>query len=256
MRTRPAITALLVSCLAAAAFGNVAHAQAIAPPLPLGSDGHGVRVVTRGHPAHLVVLLSAARYRAVAGNQLAVVCAHVPRVTLGGGLAGGPGQNLLEVPVPPGGVRAFVQVPRRRTALATRLTPDWDWCDLILRKVHGNTSSDVTYVSVPLTPAGAAFVDERHVALRVIVSHILLSLRPDGFRRLARLLHAERLASPAQDPPAGRLGIYSDGGRHIYIAQRDRAGDLLFYEQDGDVVRTNLLRYLQDDYALLWGAVG
>jgi hypothetical protein len=87
----------------------------------------------------------------------------------------------------------------------------------------------------------------------VILSEFLLTWRPALVERTVRRMHAVALSSPAEVPPAGRLGIYSDRRQHVYAAQSDRAGDLLFYERDGDVVRTNLLRYLQHP-ALLWGA--
>jgi hypothetical protein len=239
-------------------------AQAAPAPPPLGSDGHGVRLVQRGHPARLVILLSPKRYRAVAGKELVVVCAPVPQTTLGGQVVR-PRTRYRGVPRPPGGAVARLHPPRRRAPLVTRLAPDWDWCAMTVRKVrhHGNSTSVAArdVATVPLTAAGAAFADERRVAIRVIVTAFTLDLmarlrrRPRGLsvRSIARFMHAVVLASPLETPPPDRLGLYTDGRRHHYAAQADPAGELLFYEQDGDVTRTNLLRYLQDD-SLLWGA--
>jgi hypothetical protein len=258
MRRRRSRAALLALAIAAAG-ALPANALATAPPVPLGTDGHGVRLVQRGHPAHLVVLLSPQRYRKVVGNQLLVVCAPVPEVTLGGGLVGGPRPDFGNLPRPRGGVVARLRPPRRRTPLATTLSPDWDWCAMAVRKVrhHGRDVSTRGFGTVPLTPTGAAFSDERDAAVHVIVSEFLFEFSPRvrrvTVRRIARLMHAVVLASPAETPPDGRLGIYSDGRRHFYAAQADRAGDLLFYERDDEVTRTNLLRYLQD-FSLLWGA--
>jgi len=249
--------ALLALALAAAGGAVPAHASATAPPVPLGTDGHGVRIVQRGHPAHLVVLLSPQRYRKVVGNQLLVVCAPVPEVTLGGGLVGGPRPDFGNLPRPRGGVVARLRPPRHRTPLATSLSPEWDWCAMAKVRHHGRDVSTRGFGTVPLTPAGAAFSDERDAAVRVILSEFLFEFsqyaRRFNVRRVARLMHAVVLSSPAETPPDGRLGLYSDGRRHFYAAQADRAGALLFHERDGDVVRTNLLRYLQD-FSLLWGA--
>lgn len=258
--TRPTLITLLALTLAAGAAGP-AHAAGTAPP-PLGTDGHGVRLVQRGTPAHLVVLLSRKRYRAVAGKQLTVACAPVPQTTLGGQVAVRPRTRLRGFERPPGGAIERRRVPRRRTALVTRLSPHWDWCGMSVRTFDRHGGSSATgFAIVPLTPAGAAFADERQVAIRVLVTEFWLELAPTlrrrsrwlGVRRIARLTHGVVLAAPTELPPPGRLGLYTDGRRHHYAAQSDRAGDLLFYEQDGEVTRTNLLRYEQDD-SLWWGA--
>jgi hypothetical protein len=248
-RRRP-LTVLLA--LALAGGSQLAQAQESPGPLPLGTDGQGVRLVERGRPAHFVVVLSPQRYRKVAGRDLRMVCAPVPEATLGGGAVGGPRNDFR--PRPRGGVVARLHPPRHHTPLVTRIAPDWDWCALSVRKVrnHGHSISETGIATVPLTAAGAAFADERRVAVRVIMIEFFLFLQPKRVKLAARWMHAVVLAAPTQEPPPGRLGIYSDGRRHVYAAQRDRAGDLLFFEHDGDVTRTNLLRYLQDD-SLLWG---
>lgn len=247
------LTVLLVVALAAAS-ADLAHAQETPAPLRLGTDGHGVRLVQRGTPAHLVVLLSPKRYRAVAGKELQMVCAPVPDVTLGGDLAGGPRHDFGDAPRPRGSVGAVLHPPRRHTPFVTRLSPQWDWCAFVVRTVRdrGRVTHEVGFATVPLTPAGAAFADERRAALSVIVSDLLLFTRPERVKQVARWLHAVVLSSPTEAPPPGRLGLYSDHRRHVYAAQIDRAGDLLFLDHDGDVVQTNLLRYMQDE-ALLWG---
>jgi len=53
---------LLTLLLALAAAGaDLAYAQEPPAPLPLGTDGHGVRLVQRGTPAHLARLFEHAR---------------------------------------------------------------------------------------------------------------------------------------------------------------------------------------------------
>ncbi len=254
MRPRAQLTAPLVLALAA----SVAPlARAASPAPPLGSDGHGVRLVKRGDPARLVVLLSPKRYRAVAGKKLAMVCAPVPQATLGGQVVAKPRTSYRRIPRPPGGVVARLHPPRHRAPLATHLSPSWDWCAMTVRTFsdQGRSVDDRSFATVALTPAGAAFVNERAVAMTVFAATEFLTFSKrwvTHLHRFARLLHGVVLTAPTEAPPPGRLGLYADGRRHVYAAQTDRAGTLLFLEIDHDVVRTNFLRYLQDD-SLLWG---
>lgn len=255
MRHRPLILVLVLAL--AGASGELAHADTFAASAP-AADGHGVRLVARGRPAHLVVLLSPKRYRQVAGNTLRMICAPAPQTTLVGGIFVAPPREDVRDPAPPrGGRSAVLHPPHRRGPIATPIEPGWDWCTLTVRTVrdHGRSIARTGFATVGLTPAGTAFLDERRAAARVIVTQFFISLRPERWKRWARLTHAVVLASPEQTPPPGRLGLYSDGGRHVYAAEIDRAGDLLFLERDGDVTRTNLLRYLRDD-SLLGGISG
>ncbi|HEX7292563.1 MAG TPA: hypothetical protein VF250_15695 [Conexibacter sp.] len=259
MTRRPRPLAVVLALTIAAGAADLAHAAPA--PLALGTDGDGVRLVQHGRPARLAIVLSPRRHRAVAGRQLLIICAPVPEVTLGGGVPGRPPRTYRSPPRPREGDSARVRVPRRRGPILTPIAPGWDWCGIVVRRVvrsvRSRTTSDRPFATIPLTPAGAAFADEREAAFRVIVGWFYLELIPEPrrftVRRAARYLHAVVLASPAEAPPPGRLGLYSDGRRHHYAAQSDRAGDLLFLERDGEVTRTNLLRYLQDD-VLLWGA--
>jgi len=254
-RLRPLVIPLALALIVGAA--DLGQAAPTATPA-LGTDGHGVRLVARGDPARLVVLLSPKRYRAVAGRRLTIMCAPVPPATLGGGAATGPRRNSRRVPRPPGGTAVRLHPPRRHTPLVTPLASGPDWCTLSHRVVLRNhIAIEGTVATVPLTTTGAAFLDERQVAVRVIGAERVVALAPPllGFsvRRVARTLHAVVLSSPAETPPPGRLGVYGDGRRHSYAAQSDRAGALLFWETDGGETRTNLLRYKQD-LSLLWGA--
>ena len=259
MRRRRRRTALLALAIATATCGGVAHAQAtVTPaPLPVGTDGQGVRIVRRGHPARLVLLLSDKRYRAAAGHQVELECSDVPRVTLGGGSTTRDAHGLSAAPHPRGAASALMHAPRRRAPIVTRLSPRWDYCVVDVNRRDGPNGTDTTSLAtIPLTPAGAAFADERRAAFDVVLSMDLLELGgPHGptVQRLARNAHGVVLASPAEVPPPGTLGLYSDGSAHLYAAETDHVGKLLFVEKDGDVTRTNLLRYLQS-FSLLWGA--
>ncbi len=259
MRRRRPRTVLIAIAIAAATYGGAAHAQStVTPaPLPIGTDGHGVRIVRHGHPARLVLLLSAKRYRAAAGHQVELECSDVPRVTLGGGSTTRDAHGVGAAPHPRGSRSAFIHAPRRRGPIATQLAPRWDYCVVNVNRRDGpNGTATVSLATVPLTPAGAAFADERRAAFNIVLSMDLLELggphRPT-VQRLVRRAHGVVLSSPAEVPPPGTLGLYSDGAAHLYAAESDHAGKLLFLEKDGDVTRTNLLRYLES-FSLLWGA--
>jgi hypothetical protein len=257
MRRHRPNTLLLAIAVASAVWGGVAQADVAVAPLPLGTDGHGVRVVPRGRPARLAVLLSAKRYRTVAGHQVELDCSHVPRITLGGGTTTRALNGSAQAPRPSGSASALRRAPRRRGPIATRLMPRWDYCVLSVTRSDGPDSTLTTNLAtIPLTQAGAEFADERRAALQVIGSVSVLQ-HPErhklSVQRLARLTHAVILTSPAQIPPPGTLGLYTDGATHVYAARSDHAGTLLFLEKDGDVTRTNLLRYLEN-YSLLYGA--
>lgn len=261
MRRRRPNNVLLAIAVASAAWIGVAQAVAAGAPLPVGTNGHGVRVIWRGRPARLVVLLSARQYQTVAAQEVELDCSHAPRVTLGGGSRTHDSQDFP--PRPTGSVSVTLHAPRRREPLATRISPRWDYCVLtVSRSDHGQDILVKPLATIPLTQAGAEFANERDVAVRVIGSArfllgvgLRLGAGPHSLRMqfLVRRFHAVVLASPSQTPPPGTLGLYSDGVAHVYAAQSDHAGKLLFFEQDGETTRTNLLRYLEN-FSLRWGA--
>ena len=61
----------------------------------------------------------------------------------------------------------------------------------------------------------------------------------------SRRLRDTQLASPADTPPPGTVGYYSDGAEHAAAVTLSAAGRRLFIEVDADdVLRTNVARYL------------
>ena len=80
--------------------------------------------------------------------------------------------------------------------------------------------------------------------------HILGGVARPSAAQVAARLDGVALDSPDQAPPPGTLGVYSDGAVHVYAAQADHAGRLLFVEEDGDVTRTDLAGYLTDPQSL------
>jgi len=259
MRRRRPSTLPLAIAVASAAWVAVAQAGAAVTPLPVGTDGHGVRIVQRGRPARLVVLLSAKRYRTVARHQVELDCSHVPHVTLGGGSTTHDSHDFTRAPHPAGSASVVVRAPRRRGPIVTRIMPRWDYCVVSMTRSDGpDTTLTLSLALIPLTQAGADFADDSRIASDIITSvDLLKSAGPHalGVQGLARRMGAVVLVSPAQSPPPGRLGLYSDGATHVYAAQRDHAGTLLFLEKDSETTRTNLLRYLQHR-SLLWGTDG
>ena len=173
---------------------------------------------------------AADRYRKIAGRSLSVLCVRFGRV--GGRTAvvegGGTGQRA----------------PRRKKPIAVvHARTRWDYCSVSVR--HGHRTTVVTRIA--LTPLGVAQLD-RLVTAEVVVEAVRALGRPErpSAATVAARFHGVALTSPAEAPPPGVLGVYSDGVAHVYAGQTDRAGELLFLEHDGGVTRTNVLDVLVD----------
>ena len=90
---------------------------------------------------------------------------------------------------------------------------------------------------------GAALIaDERDLETyptpEVIVTRI--PRLQGGFRVIA-------LGSPAETPPAGAVGYWSDGAQRVAVVTLSSLGRRLFVEYDADVIRTNIARFLYDN---------
>ena len=48
------------------------------------------------------------------------------------------------------------------------------------------------------------------------------------------------LAAPGDSPPAGRVGLYSDGARHVTVVALTPAGARLSIDVDAGVLTTNV----------------
>jgi hypothetical protein len=59
-------------------------------------------------------------------------------------------------------------------------------------------------------------------------------------KRLFRTLHAVHLTHEGELPPGHRLGLYITLA-HLYAAQRDPVGTLLFFRRDGRTITTNVM---------------
>ena len=112
--------------------------------------------------------------------------------------------------------------------------------------------------SIPLTQAGAVYLDEESKARRMftvslIVGFVKEEQKLSGYPTYAQLIQeypklAKRvvqLPAPGDTPPPKRVGYYSDGQEHIALAIVSASGKRLFLEASaGDVVSTNVLVYL------------
>ena len=229
----------MLCVLALAGLPATGTAAAAEPVLPLGTDGQGVHLdVRRVEPPYyreraLILTFDASaadRYRQIAGKILAVDCVRFDRrlgpfrVESGGG---------SEQPAP----------RRRHPIVVMRGRIRYDLCNVGVR--HGRRTT--VLARIPLTPLGATRLDERNTAATLIAAVRALA-RPErpSAATVAVSFHGVVLADPAQVPPPGVLGVYSDGAQHVYAAQTDLAGKLLFVEQNGAVTRSNVFEYLLD----------
>jgi hypothetical protein len=119
-------------------------------------------------------------------------------------------------------------------------------------------------VAIPLSQRGAVRLDEQARASAMLgVLSIAAVLPPEGFDRwptpeelVSYLPSVKRplrltvvpLASPAETPPAGSIGYFSDGAQHAAAVVLSASGRRLFYETDADdVIRSNVIEYLYGD---------
>jgi hypothetical protein len=236
------VTALLLALI----LPSAGAAQA---PLPVG-EADGVRIV-RERGALVVVFTQRAEKlrRKVAGKRVSVHCTEFTR----------DGTNS-------GGVTQ--RAPRRGRRIETGdLTRGLDYCRVWLaartvrRGGKNRRRSREHIVSIPLTQEGAVYLDEQFKALDLgvllTVSELGAKARNrTGFLSPAQLLQLARnarpgppfalvaLAAPSDTPPAGAVGYYSDGAKHAAAVVVSASGKRLFLEFNGDVLHTNVAKYL------------
>jgi hypothetical protein len=174
---------------------------------------------------------SPAAFRKVAGKRVVIACTQM-------GEERGPfySEGI--------GSEAF-RMPKRRRVVRRYVGPGYDYCTLRHRRR--------TIVMFATSDRGAVFVDELASAFTLVT--LLAIATEDSGRHLtpAELAAARpglftQLASPADTPPAGSPGYYSDGAQHAAAVMLSAAGRRLFVEVDADdVLRTNVSRYLFGD---------
>jgi hypothetical protein len=238
---RGAITAV-VAAVVVLAVPSTGAAQA---PLPVG-ENKGVRIV-REQGALVVVFTQRAERlrRKVAGKLVSVLCTEFAE---GGTHGGGVTQRA----------------PRRGRRIETGdRTRGMDYCRVWLAARFTGRGRERTrhrrelIVSVPLTQRGAVFLDEeataRLIAAVLSIGELLAEDRNrTGYVTPAELLEAVAprrhsvvaLASPSDTPPPGTIGYYSDGAQHAAAVGLSTQGRRLFLEVNGDVLHTNIARYI------------
>jgi hypothetical protein len=142
-----------------------------------------------------------------------------------------------------------------------------DFCDFFLRshtvKRHGSRHRVARRVlfSIPLTQAGAVYLDEESKTRNMFTIGVLASLIKEDqklpgnptyaqlveeYPKLARVV--VQLPAPGDTPPPKRVGYYSDGQEHVALAMLSASGRRLFIERAADgVLSTNVAGYLFDD---------
>lgn len=226
--------ACLLCVLGLASLLAAGTASAADPVLPLGTDGHGIHLTAKrvGKPPHRTTALvltfddsAADRYRQVAGRYLDIECDRLMRGRAGIENRGGGGS-----------VR---RAPRhRRPIVVLRGRMRFDTCSIGVQRHRRMT----IVAQIPLTRLGAEYLDARATTTAVVAAVQMLA-RPDrpSAAVVAARFQGVVLAAPTETPPPGVLGVYSDGGEHVYAARSTLAGKLLFVEMEGDVTRSNVL---------------
>lgn len=225
--------------------------------LPVG-QAEGVRVVQNGGGLTVVFSKRAERlYRRIAGKRVTIVCSTTSR-----------GDGFI---TPSNGTSVNVRAPKLRRPLRTGLVSRRDdYCRLwiakrVVRTRSGtSTSGPKLVVAIPLTQRGAVHLDEERNAITLfsILIHSGVAadnrdwagtfLPTDALVRLLRGRGADKppldvtaLATPADTPPRGSVGYYSDGREHAAAVTVSAAGRRLFFELlPDDELRTNVLGYI------------
>ena len=217
-------------------------AAAQAPTLPL--EVRGIRAESTGPGAVRITFTpDAARlYRRVAGHRLIVRCEHVTTT----------GPLLLREDRASELVRTFTP-PAKRRPIALRQpgsSARVDVCELVGGKLRGGKRNPrfVTAftVNVPVTQAGALFLRQRSLGDRMVAALDLVAAngsdgRYPAFAQLRDVIPGlAELAAPDATPPAGRIGLFSDGAQHVTVAAVTLTGARLFIDVNGEVLTSNV----------------
>jgi hypothetical protein len=235
--TRALAVALAVTAVLAAA----APAAAQNPAQPL--EVRGVRAVNA--PSGGVTITFTARaaklYRRVAGRRTIVRCQ-----------AAQPTGALL-LPVDRADeLFADRRAPRTRRPLRINHAAGqrFDVCELTVLRSRGHGARrkfrTVVSLALPITQAGAEYLEARRIGERTVaVLLFTASLGRGGAYPAAPAVAAEVprlavLAAPGDSPPPGRIGLYSDGARHVTVVAVTTAGVRLFIDANAGVLTSNV----------------
>jgi hypothetical protein len=224
---------------------SAAHAQT-QTDLPVG-EAHGVRLVVDHGGLVLIFSHRSAKLR----EQINSRYAWMDCTELGEFFSNGFGGNL--------------DVPAHGRRVSTGFdSSNADFCRFFLRshtiKRHGSRQhvSRRVLFSIPLTQAGAVYLDEESKAGDMFTISLLASLvkqdqKLPGYPSYAQLVQeypkltkvVVQLPAPGDSPPPKRIGYFSDGQEHVALAILSASGKRLFIEESaGDVLSTNVSAYL------------
>jgi hypothetical protein len=237
--------ALATGLLLALVAPTAAQAQT-APDLPVG-EARGVRLVNERGGLVLVFTPQSGKLRQRINSRYAwFSCTELSGrfITSGGG-------NL--------------DIPRRGRRVATGFSIEGsDFCRVFLRSHSVKRGDSIRRIprrvlfSIPLTQAGAVYLDEEAKALRLLRVSLVIGwiedqLKLDGDPTYAQLVEkypalaksVVQLATPDANPPVKRIGYYSDGLEHSVLAVMSASGKRLFVESEpGGVLRTNVAGHI------------
>jgi hypothetical protein len=143
-----------------------------------------------------------------------------------------------------------------------------DFCRVYLRahtvkRPHSHIHVPRTVLfSIPITQAGAVYLDEEAGTRRMLRASIFIAVTRDKLKlstypTYAQILQAYprakrslvALAAPADAPPPKLVGYYSDGQEHTALATLSTLGKRLFIENSsGDVFSSNVTAHVFDDW--------
>jgi hypothetical protein len=235
---------VIAALLLALAASSAATAQG---PLPL-KPTDDVRIVRERGQLVVVFAKRADRlWKRVAGRRVDVHCTQLFEDGTGSG------NNL-------------VRAPKRGRRIPTGdLSRGWDYCRVWLtartvrRDGRRRRVPRRLIASAPLTRQGTEFLDNQYntflLTSLLTFSELAADERGrDGYltpEELMGLRNGEprgpalvALASPSDTPPPDTIGYYSDGAKHAAAVTLSAAGKRLFLEENGDVVHTNVGRYI------------
>ncbi len=239
--------AAVVAALAATTIAVAAAPAGAATTLPVGSAS-GVQVRHAANGLTFVFTARAAKlYEQIAGRSVAVECTQESTSTLG--ISAGDSTSGVDL-----------TAPQRRQPLRSRLDAGKaDFCRLFLGARTVTTHGVKQHlqrrlvVSVPLTQAGAVYLDEQTRAgtllgLLTIAGELGKRTSPAGYLTPAKLKHdfpkaseLVALTDPSGTPPKGKIGYYSDGQQHAAAVMLSATGRRLYLEfGPDDALSTNV----------------
>jgi hypothetical protein len=232
------IPACALALVAVAALATSAPAAAQDAALPLEVRGVRAENAASGGVTITFTVRAATLYRRIAGRRTIVRCQAVDA------------SGTLLLPLDRA-TELFddTSAPRTRRPLRIRHSgrARFDVCELtVLRSRGRGRLRRVLSLTVPLTQPGAGYLEARRLGERMVAVLIFTaSLGRAGAYPAAPAVAADVprlvvLAAPGDSPPPRRVGLYSDGARHVTVAAVTSAGVRLFIDANAGVLTSNV----------------